>query len=51
MMQYGLQFYNKKTAQTAPHLLYILIYLIIFNIIYIINNLITLIFQKKKKNW
>ena len=30
------------------HSLYILIYLIIFNIKYIINSLITLVFQKKK---
>ena len=32
-----------------PHPLYILIYLIIFNIKYIINSLITLVFKKKKK--
>ena len=50
MVQCGLRFYNKKTAQTAPHrTLYILIYLIIFNIKYIINSLITLVFPKKKK--
>ena len=49
MMQCGLRFYNKKTAQTAPHPLYILIYLFIFNIKYIINSLITLIFFFKKK--
>ena len=49
MVQCSLRFYNKKTAQTTPHHLYILIYLIIFNIKYIINSLITLVFQKKKK--
>ena len=48
MMQCCLQFYNKKIAQTAPHPLYKLIYLFIFNIKYIINSLITLVFQKKK---
>ena len=47
MMQCGLRFYNKKTAQTTPHPFYILIYLIIFNIKYIINSLMALIFQKK----
>ena len=49
MVQCGLRFYNKKTAQTAPHPLYILIYLFIFNIKYIIKSLITLVFKKKKK--
>ena len=49
MMQYCLQFYNKKIAQTAPHPLYKLIYLFIFNIKYIINSLITLVFYNKKK--
>ena len=34
-----------------PHPLYILIYLIIFNIKYIINSLITLVFKKKKKKF
>ena len=48
MVQCGLRFYNKKTAQTAPHPFYILIYLIIFNIKYIINSLITLVFKRKK---
>ena len=48
MMQYCLQFYNKKIAQIAPSL-YKLIYLFIFNIKYIINNLITLVIKKKKK--
>ena len=38
-----------KPHRTAPHTLYILIYLIIFNIKYIINSLITLVFKKKKK--
>ena len=42
------RFIIKKTAQTAPHPLYILIYLFIFNIKYIINNLTTLVFKKKK---
>ena len=50
MEQCGLWFYNKKTAQTAPHPLYILIYLIIFNIKYIINSLITLVLTQKKKS-
>ena len=50
MVQCGLRFYNKKTAQTTPHPLYILINLFIFNIKYIINSLITLVFQKKKIN-
>ena len=50
MVHCGLQFYNKKTAQIAPHPFYILIYLIIFNIKYIINSLIILGFQKKKFN-
>ena len=53
MVQCGLRFYNKKIAQTAPHRtapFYILIYLIIFNIKYIINSLITLVFPKKKKS-
>ena len=49
MVQCGLRFYNKKTAQTAPHPFYLLIYLFIFNIKYIINSLITLVFKKKKK--
>ena len=49
MMHCNLQFYNKKTTQTASHPLYILIYLFIFNIKYIINSLITLVFKKKKK--
>ena len=35
--------------RTAPHPLYILIYLFIFNIKYIINSLISLVFKKKKK--
>ena len=48
MVQCGLQFYNKKTTQTAPHPLYILIYLIIFHIKYIINSLITRVLKKKK---
>ena len=47
MVQCGLRFYNKKTAQTAPSL-YINIYIYI-NIKYIINSLITLVFKKKKK--
>ena len=49
-MQCDLQFYNKKIAQTAPHrtLSIYYIYLIIFNIKYIINSLITLVFKKKK---
>ena len=33
-----------------PHPLYILIYLFIFNIKYIINSLITLVFKKKINN-
>ena len=35
--------------RTAPHPLYILIYLFIFNIKYIIISLITLVFKKEKK--
>ena len=38
-----------KPHCTAPHPFYILIYLFIFNIKYIINSLITLVFKKKKK--
>ena len=37
-----------KPHHNTPHPLYILIYLIIFNIKYIINSLITLVFKKKK---
>ena len=47
-VQCDLRFYNKKTTQTTPHPLYILIYLFIFNIKYIINSIITLVFKKKK---
>ena len=35
-----------KPHRTAPHILYILIYLFIFNIKYIINSLITLVFEE-----
>ena len=51
MVQCNLRFYNKKTAQTdRTHPLYILIYLFIFNIKYIINSLMILVFKKKKFN-
>ena len=41
---------RKCTNHTASHPLYILIYLFIFNIKYIINSLITLVFKKKFNN-
>ena len=40
-----------KLHCTTPHLLYILIYLFIFNIKYVINSLITMVFFKKKKKF
>ena len=54
MVQCGLRFYNKKTTQTAPSLyiniyIYIYFFFFLFNIKYIINSLITLVFFKKKK--
>ena len=39
---------SHKLHRTTLHLLYILIYLFIFNIKYIINSLTTLVFKKKK---
>ena len=48
MVQYSLQFYNRKTAPHHLHSFYILIYLF-FNIKYINNSLISLVFNQKKK--
>ena len=48
MVQCSLQSYNKKTTQTASQPLYILIFFL--NIKYIINSLITLVFNNNNKS-
>ena len=48
MVQCSLRSYNKKTTQTASQPLYILIFFL--NIKYIINSLITLVFNNNNKS-